>query len=86
MKWLQNFANQTDKRWAEFKFGLGIFVIGALLILAGARWWMYLQIPAVILLLIGGGYAAKGYFGILLYRLTSNFQKAKPPAEFDKDK
>ena len=86
MHWLLKFANQTDKRWAEFKLGLGIFVIGALLILAGARWWMYLQIPAILILFVGFLLAAKGYFGILIYRLTSHVKIAKLPAEFDKDK
>ncbi|WP_340677203.1 hypothetical protein [Paraglaciecola sp.] len=86
MNWLQKLANQPDKRWAEFKLGLGIFVVGVMLILAGARWWIWLQIPALLFLLVGSLIAAKGYLGILVYRLTINFKKVKPPAQFDKDK
>jgi NhaP-type Na+/H+ or K+/H+ antiporter len=86
MNWLQKLANQPDKRWAEFKLGLGIFVLGVILVLAGARWWIWLQIPGVLCLLVGSVIAAKGYLGILFYRLTSHFKNVKPPAEFDKDK
>ena len=84
--WLRALASQPTQRWAEFKLGLGIFVCGVLLILAGARWWVWLQIPGLGCLLVGGLLAAKAYLGILIYRLTLNLKKVKPPAEFDKDK
>lgn len=85
-RWFQQYANQTDKRWAEFKLGLGIFVCGVLFILAGARWWVWLQIPGLGCLLIGALIAAKGYLGILLYRLFFSVRRVKPPGGYGKDK
>lgn len=87
MNWLQRLASDPTQRWTEFKLGLGIFVVGAIAILAGAKYWIWLQVPGVLLIALGGIIAAKGYAGILLFRLSSSFNKSKPPASlFDKDK
>ncbi|MDP5029857.1 MAG: hypothetical protein NWQ54_08830 [Paraglaciecola sp.] len=87
MNWLHRFANDTPRRWTEFKLGLGIFTAGAILILVGAQDWIWLQVPGLLLLVVGGLVAARGYLGILVFRLTGSFNKAKPPASlFDTDK
>ena len=87
MNWLRRFANQPTKHWAEFKLGLGIFALAALLILAGARYWMWLQIPGVVLLALAVLIAGRAYLGLLLYRLTSHMPRPKPPGDgADKDK
>jgi hypothetical protein len=54
------------------------------LILVGAKYAPLLQILGLLLLLIGGGYAGKGYLGILAFRMTASFKS--PPSSFDKDK
>jgi hypothetical protein len=87
LNYLQRLANEPTKRWAEFKLGLGIFVLGVMAILAGAKYWIWLQIPGLLLLVIGSVIAGKGYLGILIFRLSYSFKGTKPPASlFDKDK
>lgn len=87
MNYLQRLASNPNQRWTEFKLGLAIFVAGAMAILVGAQYWIWLQIPGLLLLAIGALIAAKGYAGILIYRLSGSFNKVKPPASlFDKDK
>jgi hypothetical protein len=63
---------------------LGIFCIGVVLILAGAKYSPFLQIPGLVILAIGSLYSIKGYLGILAFRMTASFKP--PPSEFDKDK
>ncbi|WP_158972669.1 hypothetical protein [Paraglaciecola sp. L3A3] len=82
--WLQRLANNPNKSWSRFKLGLGIFCLGALLILLGAKYWFWLQVPGLILITIGLVPAIIGYLGILAHRMTAGFKK--PPTSFDKDK
>lgn len=87
MQRLKSYINNPNKRWAEFKLGLIIFSAGAVLIIAGNQLWLWLQIPGLMVLFVGSLIAAKGYFGILLFRLTNGMRQLKPPpSEFDKDK
>ncbi len=56
--------------WARFKKGLGLFVAGVVLLYAGAAYWIWLQIPAIVVLTIGFGLAAYGYLGIFANRFA----------------
>ncbi|MGJ8679791.1 hypothetical protein [Paraglaciecola sp.] len=81
--WLNRLADNPNKSWARFKLGLGIFCVGAVLILLGARYWFWLQIPGLLLIAIGIIPAIIGYLGILAHRMTAGFKP--PPSSFDKD-
>jgi hypothetical protein len=73
-----------NRSWHAFKRGFSLFLLGALLILAGAAYAPLIQIPGLLLLAVGILYSAKGYLGLLANRMTASF---KPPASgFDKDK
>jgi hypothetical protein len=82
--WLQRLANDPNKSWDRFKLGLGIFCVGAILILIGAKYLFWLQIPGLILIAVGLVPAIYGYLGILAHRMTAGFKR--PPSSFDKDK
>lgn len=82
--WLQRLANDPNKSWGRFKLGLGIFCVGAILILIGAKYWFWLQIPGLIILAVGLVPAIIGYLGILAHRMMAGFKR--PPSSFDKDK
>lgn len=82
--WLQRLANDPHQSWTKFKRGLGLFCIGAVLILLGAKYFIWLQIPGLFFLAIGLIFAIVGYVGILAHRLTAGFKP--PPDFFDKDK
>lgn len=88
INWLQRLANNPNKSWARFKLGLGIFCMGAVLILIGAKgdakYWFWLQVPGLILIAVGLVPAIIGYLGILAHRMTAGFKR--PPSSFDKDK
>lgn len=84
INWLQRLANEPDKSWAFFKLGLGIFCLGAAIILIGSKYAPIIQIPGLVLLAVGSLYSIRGYLGILANRMTSSFKR--PPSEFDKDK
>jgi hypothetical protein len=73
---LQRFANDPNKSWAFFKRGLGIFCLGAVVILIGAKIAPIIQIPGLIILAVGSLYSIRGYLGILAHRMTASF---KPP-------
>lgn len=79
MAWLkaqwQSLQNRPDVSWQRFKRGVMFFVASVLLLFAGAHYWIWLQILGLICLVIGLGYAAIGYIGILAYRLTLLKQK-----------
>jgi hypothetical protein len=81
---LQRLANDQSKSWAFFKRGLGIFCLGAVIILIGAKFAPVIQIPGLILLAVGSLYSIRGYLGILAHRMTASFKA--PPSQFDKDK
>ncbi|MGS2721080.1 hypothetical protein [Paraglaciecola aestuariivivens] len=81
---MQKLAKDPHTSWIQFKRGVGIFCIGAVGILLGAKYYYWLQIPGLLLLVIGSLYAIKGYFGILAYRMSASF--TPPPSRFDKDK
>lgn len=81
--WFKRLADNPNQSWRRFTLGLGIFGVGAVLILLGAQYWFWLQIPGLLLLVIGLIPAAIGYFGILAHRMTAGFKR--PPASFDKD-
>ena len=76
INWLQRLANNPNQSWTEFKRGLGIFCLGVVLILLGAKYQALIQIPGLLVLAVGSLYAIKGYLGILAYRMTAGF---KPP-------
>lgn len=84
INWLQRLANDPSKSWAFFKRGLGIFCLGVVAILIGAKYAPIIQIPGLVLLAIGSLYSGRGYLGILAHRMTASFKP--PPSEFDKDK
>jgi hypothetical protein len=71
---LHKLASNPQKSWARFKIGLGFFVSGVILIFASPYIWLWLQIPALLCLILGGGFAIVGYGGILAYRLTNAFR------------
>ncbi|MFQ3196379.1 MAG: hypothetical protein ACJAUL_001075 [Paraglaciecola sp.] len=73
---LHKLASNPQKSWTRFKIGLGFFVCGVILIFASRHLWIGWQIPALLFLALGVGFAIIGYGGILAYRLTSAF---KPP-------
>ncbi|WP_293746250.1 hypothetical protein [uncultured Paraglaciecola sp.] len=73
---MQRFANDPNKSWAFFKRGLGIFCLGAVVILIGAKIAPIIQIPGLIILAVGSLYSIRGYLGILAHRMTASF---KPP-------
>lgn len=64
--------------WRRFKTGVACFTAGALLIFAGYWSFPLLQLPGLLLLLVGTGFAFVGYLGILRFRLSS-FKKLKAP-------
>ena len=72
------------RSWAEFKLGLALFVVGVLLIFAGARFWVWLQIPGLLILAAGGLIAGKGYLGIFANRFAQTLNRTKPPSFEDK--
>ena len=74
---MQRLANDPIKSWAFFKRGLGIFCLGAIVVLLGAKYAPIIQIPGLILLAVGSLYSIRGYLGILANRMTASF---KPPA------
>ena len=82
--WLQKLATDPNKSWADFKVGLGVFVLGVILILLGAQGLYWLQIPGLICLGVGCFFAAKGYLGILVYRMGNAFKGPRPPFDTDK--
>jgi hypothetical protein len=81
---LQRLANDPTQSWAFFKRGLGIFCLGAVAVLIGAKFAPIIQIPGLVLLAVGSLYSIRGYFGILAHRMTASFKP--PPSQFDKDK
>jgi hypothetical protein len=81
--WLDKVASDANKSWADFKVGLGVFVVGVVLILSGTQSWHLLQIPGLICIGIGCIYAAKGYLGIFVYRMKTAFKRPTPPSDKD---
>lgn len=69
--------NKLAVHWQHFKRGLLLFIIGALLIMAGYRWQPLIQVPGLILLVLAVFYAAIGYAGILRIRLKKAFSIKK---------
>lgn len=59
--------------WTRFIQGLMQFVAGSLLLFAGYLWWIWLQVPAALLMLSGAAFAIYGYTGILRFRLIASF-------------
>lgn len=74
---LTRLGNDPHKSWADFKIGLGVFILGVVLILAGAQYWVWLQLPGLLALVIGFGYAAKGYIGIFSHRFSQTLSQLK---------
>jgi thiol:disulfide interchange protein len=85
---MNNFLNRLGrdplKSWADFKIGLVIFVVGGCLIFAGLKVGIWLQIPGLVLLAVGFGFAAKGYVGIFANRFASTLNRLGSAAEQDK--
>ena len=53
-----------------FLIGLGLFIVSVAGLYFGAATWMWIQIPAALVMLTGIGFALKGYVGILANRLA----------------
>ena len=83
-KQLCKLVADPHKSWGRFKYGLGFFVAGVILILIGSQNCMWLQIPGLIGLGIGCVFALYGYIGILAYRMQNAFSLSN--AHRDKDK
>ncbi len=77
-------GSNPNKSWADFKIGLVVFVAGVCFIYAGAAFWVWLQIPGVLLLAIGFLFALKGYLGIFANRFSQTLNRLTPPDEKDK--
>jgi hypothetical protein len=64
-------GSQPDKSWRHFIVGLIIFAAGAGLIILGSQAAKHLfQLPGLLLLLVGGYFAVKGYIGIFANRFS----------------
>lgn len=73
------------RSWASFKTGLGIFVAGVVLLLTGAAYWMWLQIPGVVCMVIGFFFVARGYVGIFANRFAQTLNRMpSKPSPWDK--
>ena len=81
---LYKLGNNPLKSWADFKIGLAVFVVGVVLIYAGAAYWIWLQIPAIIFLAAGVFFALKGYLGIFAHRFLQSLNRLTPRDEKDK--
>ena len=77
-------GQNPTKSWAEFKLGLFVFAIGTVLIFAGARYWMWFQLPGALLLAVGFFIAGKGYLGIFANRFAQTLNRLEPPSGQDK--
>lgn len=71
-------GNNPHISWARFKKGLGLFVTGVVLLYAGAAFWIWLQIPATIILALGFVVAAYGYLGIFANRFAQTLNNMNP--------
>lgn len=71
--------------WQHFKRGLLLFALGAVGIYAGAYWWLWLQVPGLLLLTCGIGFAGWGYAGILAHRLLAAFKPTNARAATNKN-
>ena len=86
---LSKLGADPHRSWARFKTGLVVFISGAALLFAGARFLIWLQIPAVILMTVGFVIAGRGYVGIFANRFahTLNLMNHKASDHFsDKHK
>lgn len=81
---LYKLGSDPVKSWADFKIGFVVFVLGVALVYAGAAFWVWLQIPGIICLVIGGLFALKGYVGIFANRFSQTLNRLTPPDERDK--
>lgn len=77
-------GSNPQKSWADFKIGLVVFVLGTALIFAGAAYWIWLQIPGIIVLAVGFLFAAKGYLGIFANRFSQTLNQLGDVASKDK--
>lgn len=78
MKFLLEKLGQDPKRSLTlFLRGLGLFVIGAALIALGYFSQPIWQVPGLVLLGLGIGFAAWGYLGIFANRLLLIFSRTK---------
>jgi uncharacterized transporter YbjL len=81
---LTRLGNDPQKSWADFKIGLGLFLLAVILILAGARFFYWLQVPGLVCLVIALYYSAKGYVGIFAHRFSRSLNALKAPSAEDK--
>jgi uncharacterized transporter YbjL len=81
---LARLGNDPQKSWADFKIGLALFALAVILILTGARFFYWLQIPGLVFLIIALYYSAKGYVGICANRLSRSLNSLKVPSAEDK--
>lgn len=77
-------GSDPHKSWSIFQKGLLVFVLGVCFTLAGAKWWVWLQIPGVIFLAIGLIIAARGYLGIFANRFSQTLNELGQSAAKDK--
>lgn len=77
-KHIYRLGSQPQRSWSRFKLGLLLFVPAASLILAGSQYWIWLQIPGLLLLPVALFYAAYGYIGIFANRFAQTLNRANP--------
>ncbi|XOV80136.1 MAG: hypothetical protein ACFHVJ_04070 [Aestuariibacter sp.] len=65
--------------WRRFKTGIACFATGTALIFVGYWFMPLLQLPGLLVLAVGSGYAIVGYLGILRFRLSSLKKLKQPP-------
>ena len=75
---ISKLAQSPEQSWKRFKVGVILFAASVALILVGSYGYALLQVPGLILLIIALFFSARGYLGILCYRL-SNFKPPKAP-------
>ena len=80
---LNKLGADPQKSWARFKTGLMLFIAGSVLLFLGARFLIWLQIPAIFLMTGGFIIAARGYVGIFANRfaLTLNQLSHRAPVD-----
>lgn len=76
-------GSDPHKNWSNFKLGLMLFALGALLILTGAKSWMYFQIPGIVLLAIGLLISLRAWLGLLANRFSQTLNRLAVAADKD---
>lgn len=83
--WFYKMGSDPAKSWADFKIGLVIFCLGVVCILLGAKYWVLLQVPGLLILAGGFLFAAKGYLGIFANRFSQTISQLGAAGEKDRN-